>query len=277
MRYGDSFRFSLVDLLEVAADLGLNIVGVSFHVGSGCSDPDCFRKAIADARQVFDEAALFGYELTVLDLGGGFPGNTGGEILFSHCARAINQQLDESFSSDEFPDVEIIAEPGRFMTASAFALYTTVIAKRRVHNGRIMYYLNDGVYGSFNCKVFDHHDPEPIAVGKSSTEASFMSVLWGPTCDSLDKVHDGVQLPEMAVGDWLLFKDMGAYTCSAASEFNGFVKPTFHFVVSLTAESFLSGSNIGQELLKDLQKGTNIVRELINKIHSPDPDAKRII
>jgi len=280
MQFSSKFGADLTivpDLLEQAADLGLNIVGVSFHVGSGCCDPSCFNEAIANARAVFDQAALYGYDLSVLDLGGGFPGNNGSEGLFDKCARAINQQLEESFSSEEFPDIEIIAEPGRFMAASAFALYTTVIAKRRVLNNRFNYYLNDGVYGSFNCKVFDHHNPEPIAVGKSSTEQGYMSVLWGPTCDSLDKVHDGVQLPELAVGDWLLFKDMGAYTCSAASEFNGFAKPKFHFVVSPAAEIVLGGTPLGQELLKDLSKETNILQKLFNKIHGPLPDNEQII
>ncbi|XP_003747151.1 antizyme inhibitor 2 [Galendromus occidentalis] len=280
MQFSSKFGADLAvvpDLLETAADLGLNIVGVSFHVGSGCCEPNSFKEAISIARSVFDQAALYGFDMNVLDLGGGFPGNAGSETLFDKCARAIDRQLDESFPSEEFPDIEIIAEPGRFIVASAFALYATVIAKRCVQTDRFMYYLNDGVYGSFNCKVFDHHNPEPVAVGKSSTNPSFMSVLWGPTCDSLDKVHDGVQLPELAVGDWLLFRDMGAYTCSAASAFNGFAKPNFHFVVSAAAEILLGESPIGRELLGDLLQKRSLFRDLINRIHGSDFDSGRII
>lgn len=271
MQFSSKFGADLTivpDLLEHASDLDLNIVGVSFHVGSGCSDPSSFTDAITNARWVFDQAALYGYDMTLLDLGGGYPGNAGCEALFSQCARAINDQLEISFPENEMPGLEIIAEPGRFMVASAFSLYTTVIAKRTVNDNQFMYYLNDGVYGSFNCKVFDHYNPEPLAIGKDMTnEPRFMSVLWGPTCDSLDKVHDGVQLPEMAVGEWLLFRDMGAYTCSAASAFNGFTKPVCHFVVTPSAELALSGSGIGQTLLKELDLGKGFLQNLVDKIH----------
>jgi len=270
MKFSSKFGADLddvPDLLEHAADLGLNIVGVSFHVGSGCNEPNCFRDAIINARWVFDQAAMFGYDLTVLDLGGGFPGNAGCENLFDRCARVINKQLEESFPEDENNNrLEVIAEPGRFMAASAFTLYTTVIAKRQTHDNQFMYYLNDGVYGSFNCKIFDHNHPEPIPVGKTASEPNFMSVLWGPTCDSLDKIHEGVQLPEMEVGEWLVFRDMGAYTCSAASNFNGFTKPVFHFVVSPTAEVIFSTSTIGKELLRDLDQGKNFLEELVQRI-----------
>jgi len=265
------------DLLEHAADLGLNVIGVSFHVGSGCCDPSSFQDAIINARWVFDQAAEYGYEFTLLDLGGGFPGDSGSEGLFDECARAINKQLDESFAEEDGRRLEIIAEPGRFMAASAFTLYTTVIAKRRVHDNTFMYYLNDGVYGSFNCTVFDHHQPEPVAIGKADTEKSYTSVLWGPTCDSMDKIHPGVQLPEMAVGEWLVFRNMGAYTCSAASPFNGFAKPTLHYVVNPTAEVILSGSVIGQELLRSLDQGKRFLEELVNKIHANPAAVARLL
>ncbi|OQR69406.1 ornithine decarboxylase 2-like [Tropilaelaps mercedesae] len=267
MRFSAKFGADLdivPDLLDRSSELGLNVVGVSFHVGSGCCNPNSFSEAIRNARWVFDQAELCGYKMTVIDLGGGFPGDSGCEPLFDHCARAINSELDESFP--EGCGVEVIAEPGRFMAASAFTLYTTVIAKRRKHDNRFMYYLNDGVYGSFNCKLFDHNHPEPVAVGKSITGASYQSVLWGPTCDSLDKVHDNVQLPELEVGNWLAFHDMGAYTCSASSTFNGFSKPTFHFVVNTTAEIILSSSAIGRKLLDELKGGRDILQELKLKV-----------
>lgn len=270
MRFSSKFGADLdivPDLLEHAAELGLNVIGVSFHVGSGCCNPNCFGEAITNARWVFDHAAALGFSMTLLDLGGGFPGNTGCETLFDLCARAINLRLDECFP--ESSGVEIIAEPGRFMAASAFTLYTTVIAKRRETDNQFMYYINDGVYGSFNCKVFDHNDPEPIPLGKTDNEARFTSVLWGPTCDSLDKVHEGALLPELCIGDWLAFRDMGAYTCSAASNFNGFNKPAFHFIVSATTELILGNTALARELLESLQCSTpdrDYLAELAKKI-----------
>lgn len=267
MRLSAKFGAALDDvpkLLEVAADLDLNVVGVSFYVGSAYSDAECFSKAILNARRIFDQAELYDFQMTLLDLGGGFPGNSGSEPLFDNCARAINRQLDESFP--EGCGVEVIAEPGHFMAASAFTLYTTVIAVRQEHDNRFMYYLNDGVYGSFNCKVFDHNDPQPIPVGKRNTGVSYPSVLWGPTCDSLDKVHENVLLPKLEIGDWLLFRDMGAYTCSTASNFNGFSKPSFHFVVNTATELILSGSIIGRQLLKELEASQGRLQELVLKV-----------
>lgn len=67
-------------LLALARALELDVVGVSFHVGSGCSDPPVFSRAIAAARSLFDTAKTMGFDLSLLDIGGGFPGNTGTSI-----------------------------------------------------------------------------------------------------------------------------------------------------------------------------------------------------
>jgi len=133
-----------------------------------------------------------------------------------------------------------------------------VIAKRQTGDCTFEYYLNDGVYGSFNCKVFDHADPQPLTLDKEDDSGvachRFRSILWGPTCDSLDKVHDGVHLPEIKVGEWLVFRDMGAYTMSAASTFNGFSKPTLKYIVSEFTEAILARTILGRELIDSLHE-----------------------
>lgn len=93
-------------------------------------------------------------------------------------------------------------------------------------------YINDGVYGSFNCILFDHQTVQPYVVtlrGSFESETALLrerhatSSVWGPTCDSIDRVCAATQLPTtLAVGDWLGFRNMGAYTVCAASQFNGF-------------------------------------------------------
>lgn len=90
-------------------------------------------------------------------------------------------------------------------------------------------YINDGVYGSFNCILFDHQTVHPhvLCMGGSfhvpSSEKVQASSVWGPTCDSIDCVCPVTQLPAgLSVGDWLSFENMGAYTVCAASQFNGF-------------------------------------------------------
>ncbi|CAG2064413.1 unnamed protein product, partial [Timema podura] len=67
-------------LIRAAHFLGLEVVGISFHVGSGCDDPPVFRRGIAAARKLFDYASTLGYNFDYLDLGGGYPGNTGTSI-----------------------------------------------------------------------------------------------------------------------------------------------------------------------------------------------------
>ena len=94
------------------------------------------------------------------------------------------------------------------------------------------YYVNDGVYGSFNCVIFDHTTPQPKTVCLKNTQ-HFKCSVWGPTCDGLDLIVDDRVLPEVNIGDWLFFEDMGAYTMSASSTFNGFPKPcSFYYTTN---------------------------------------------
>ncbi|XP_040192945.1 antizyme inhibitor 2 [Rana temporaria] len=230
-------------LLEMAKNLNVDVIGVSFHVGSGCCDSKAYVQSISDARLVFEMASEFGYKLWLLDIGGGFPGTDDVKVRFEEIAAVINPALDLYFP--EGSGVEIIAEPGRYYVASAFSLAVNIIAKKEVQldncgsddeeigpNKNIMYYANDGVYGSFNCIFFDHAHPKPILQKKPSPDQPvYTSSLWGPTCDGMDKIAECLQLPELDVGDWLLFENMGAYTVASSSTFNGFQKTDIHYAM----------------------------------------------
>ncbi|OXG86665.1 ornithine decarboxylase [Cryptococcus neoformans var. grubii Br795] len=246
-------------LLKVAYQLGLNVVGVSFHVGSGCKDPMQFADAVWRARKVFDMGKEAGYNFDLLDIGGGFERET-----FAEMTQVLKDSFDLYFPEDS--GVRIIAEPGRFLVSSAFTLATSIIASRRAPKAEaslqaqaatqedtksadVMYYINDGVYGSFNCIMFDHQivHPHPLTIGHKLATAAppfppppnvqlevdlpvqmgYKDVekvsVWGPTCDSIDCVRQLVDLPKgMDVGDWIGWGEMGAYTLCAASTFNGF-------------------------------------------------------
>nr|CAD7587401.1 unnamed protein product [Timema genevievae] len=173
LKFGCDILTEAPRLIRVARFLGLEVVGISFHVGSGCDDPPVFRRGIAAARKLFDYATTLGYNFDLLDLGGGYPGNTGTSI--DKIADVINLALEEFFPD---PSVKVIAEPGRFFVASAFALATNIHSKREVRNNdekdgsitHVMYYINDGVYGAFNCCLYDHYHPTPIPL-----EVSFCS------------------------------------------------------------------------------------------------------
>lgn len=222
-RLSDKFGASLdttLDLLTLAKDLELNVTGVSFHVGSGASDPQSFDKAVRDARIVFDQAADVGYNLKTLDVGGGFSGD-----LFESMADVLSKALDENFPTS----VRIIGEPGRYYVASAFTLACNIIARRDFQDPatmetNYMLYLNDGVYGNFSSLIFDHQIASPRILSKRdrsnrSTEYS----LWGPSCDGIDRVTETCTLHGVLdVGDWLYFEEMGAYTKCSTTKFNGF-------------------------------------------------------
>ena len=226
-------------LLEAAWALSLNVVGVSFHVGSGCGSVKPFADAIASARAIFDSAAARGFPMTLLDIGGGFPGHVStyqNNLTFEDICACVNVALDQYFP--EGCGVRIIAEPGRYFVAASHTLVTTVIAKRDqpdVQPGQpaVAYYISEGVYGSFNCTVFDHYavTANVVDAAKASGEP-VISKLFGPTCDSIDCVIKSCALPELHVGDKLYFENMGAYTTAAASHFNGFSIKGFNYYLS---------------------------------------------
>lgn len=100
-----------------------------------------------------------------------------------------------------------------------------------VDNGpAFMYYINDGVYGSFNCLLYDHAEVVPSFLEDYEDEVKYTSSIWGPTCDGLDCIIQQHPMPELDVGDWMIFKDMGAYTMCAASNFNGMPKPRSYYM-----------------------------------------------
>ena len=234
-RLSDKFGASLdttADLLTLAKKLDLNVVGVSFHVGSGASDPHSFAKAVQDSRIVFDQASDLGYKLKTLDVGGGFSGD-----LFESMASVLSKALDDYFPSS----VRIIGEPGRYYVSSAFTLACNIIARRDFRNPatrktNYMLYLNDGVYGNFASLIFDHQVASPRILSKrdGSTRSTEYS-LWGPSCDAIDRITETCTLHGVLdVGDWLYFEEMGAYTSCCATRFNGFTDK--HDVLYVSSE-----------------------------------------
>ncbi|KAL8843515.1 MAG: hypothetical protein Q9170_000019 [Blastenia crenularia] len=221
-------------LLQLAKDLELNVVGVSFHVGSGASDPQSFAKAVQDSRVVFDQAANVGFELKTLDVGGGFSGDT-----FEGMAHVLSESLDDYFPSS----VRIIGEPGRYYVSSAFTLACNVIARRDIQDPATrltsyMLYLNDGVYGNFSSIIFDHQHPYPRILSRQEDDRYSKPTeysLWGPSCDGIDLISGACTLHGVLdVGDWLYFEDMGAYTKCSATKFNGFTDS--HEVLYISSE-----------------------------------------
>lgn len=211
-------------LLQAAITAKLTVSGVSFHIGSGSTDSRAYRAAVAAAKTVFDAASRLGLpKMHVLNIGGGF---TAGPD-FDAAANAVKSALQEYFKNE--PGLTVISEPGRFFAESAFTLATNIIGKR-VRGELREYWINDGVYGSMNCILYDHATVNATPFACTSNQGNptcrgmrtYSSTVFGPTCDALDTVLTGHQLPELQVNDWLVFPNMGAYTAAAGSNFNGF-------------------------------------------------------
>lgn len=222
-------------LLHTARALNLSVVGVSFHVGSGASSPSAFPNAITLARGVFDTATALGFNMTLLDLGGGFTGGrfaADGTLNLAPTAEAVNAALAQHFPSS--CGVTVIAEPGRFFGEQPGALACIVngLRKRFTPEGMQQneYWVSDGLYGSLNCIFYDHATPLAMPLRNpnlpdtaSAHDSSLISTtLWGPTCDGADIISRDAQLPQLRVGDFVFFPASGAYTIAGACNFNGF-------------------------------------------------------
>ncbi|GLV36696.1 Ornithine decarboxylase 1 [Carabus blaptoides fortunei] len=221
-KFGCDYRCEARNLLEIARDLNLNVIGVSFHVGFSVQNPNIYRTAIIYSRAVFHHATSIGYDFNILDIGGGFPGYRG--QLIHNIFHVVNDALNEFFSD---LNVQIIAEPGRFFVASSYTL-ACIISHRSIqisntdsmlqHN---MYYIPGRMHGCFNILQRYQQNITPILLKPYSDKGLFSSSVWGSTCDGLDQVCENILLPQLTIGEWLIFENMGAYrSCPANNFFN---------------------------------------------------------
>jgi len=209
-----------VDLIEAAFDAGLVVEGLSFHVGSQCTNFQNYVQALGIADGIFKEAWDRGHEqVKILDIGGGFPAPYDPHVRpFAELAKTLNAEFERLFP----PKMEILAEPGRFLVATACTLVVEIIGKA-VRSGKRSYYVNDGVYGTFSGVLFDHCQYHLKAFKKGASE---ISAVFGPTCDALDVISMAEDLPtSLDLGDLLYSEDVGAYTIASATNFNGMPLP----------------------------------------------------
>ncbi|KAM3208355.1 hypothetical protein ACQJBY_063185 [Aegilops geniculata] len=212
----------VVPLLRAAQRAGLRVAGVAFHVGACTSRVDVYRGAIEAARAAFNAAAQLGMPpMRVLDIGGGFMP----DATFDEAAEAIGDALAQHFPPG--CGVEVIGEPGQYFAEKAFTLAARVIGRRARGEAR-EYWMDDGIYGALSCTILGDYVPRPRPLapprpGSENKYSTYASTVFGPTCDSRDKVVTGYQLPEMNVGDWLVFDGIGAYAASSGTNFNGFL------------------------------------------------------
>lgn len=193
-----------------AARPAARCLGLTFHVGSQCLDPRSFVEAIILAKQAQSEA---GIKLDVLDVGGGFPAS------YDECVPPPFQDFVDAIKG-EADAPQLWCEPGRALVASGQSLVVRVVGRKG--NGL---FLNDGIYGGLA--------PEPVAGhrysarlitadGRKADDTGTPFVLFGPTCDSYDRLPLPYRLPgNVQEGDWIVLDNTGAYAGALRSRFNG--------------------------------------------------------
>ncbi|XP_052554845.1 antizyme inhibitor 2 isoform X4 [Tympanuchus pallidicinctus] len=269
MMFGATLK-SCRRLLESAKEQDVEVVGISFHLGSHSLEPQVFAQAVAEARLAFDVGTELGYRMHLLDIGGGFPGTEDTRAQFEEIAAVINSALDMYFP--EGCGVEIVATPGRYYVTSAFTFAASITGKEEVpmeqpgSDGKwdsrdgsasvpmcpraspfspgeesgskrsLVYHLSDGIYGTFSCVLFDSPCPKPLLHKKPCQEHLLCSSsLRGPLGHAEDQITNDAELPELQDGDWLIFQDMGAYTIATSSLCSGCPRPHVTYAMSRLA------------------------------------------
>lgn len=209
-------RERALELMLKAKEAGLDVAGVAFHVGSQTVAADPYFHAMDITKELMEEARKAGLTMRVLDIGGGFPiPETGVHYNLTALLDQVAARLREDFS-----DLEIWAEPGRYMCGTAVNLITRVIGENE-RNGQTWYFLDDGIYGTFSGVIFDQWDFKLISFKEGR---KIPATFAGPSCDSLDIMFRGKMTEPLEVGDVLLVPVCGAYTSASATTFNGFRK-----------------------------------------------------
>ncbi|QPM67185.1 type III PLP-dependent enzyme [Atribacter laminatus] len=211
-----------LDLLLKAQDAGLNPIGISFHVGSPCTNVENYIASLKLVVEIFEQAASKGIHLHTIDIGGGFPlqvyQTKNIKVSVESMGKILTPLLLEYFGRD----CTFVAEPGRSLVGSAGLLISKVIGRAK-RSGKNWYYLDDGYYGTFTAIPFDKSVFEFYTFKDESEK--YPCILAGPTCDSVDIIADGVLMPEMQLDDLVFVPNIGAYSWASATTFNGFEKP----------------------------------------------------
>jgi ornithine decarboxylase len=207
-------------LLLHAKAKGLTPAGITFHVGSQCTNIYNWNIALDKAKLLWDLAAEKDINLRLLNIGGGYPIKyTKNVVDIETIEKNVNNLIYERFPGD----VEVHIEPGRAVVGDAGIFVTTVIGRARRGDDDWVY-IDVGVFNGLMESV-GGIKYSYIVESREEARAGKRWTIAGPSCDSFDVIDKNVSLPEPQVGSLMLILSSGAYTVSYASEFNGFSIP----------------------------------------------------
>jgi ornithine decarboxylase len=200
-----------------------HIYGIAFHVGSDCTSVDSYRSAFETVHRFLWSFEQYRHLFTpeILDIGGGFSGNSENNAFFTD---KLTPFIREEVKT--LPFKKVIAEPGRFFAEESAKLHVPVIGRKKLPNGERCITIDDSVYGIFSGVLFDGFRPDFKCITRIPYSSMEQFTIFGRTCDSADKIAEGVWLPrEIDDSDILEVKNIGAYSWVSSSEFNGFPRP----------------------------------------------------
>lgn len=213
----------VLPLARMIKECGHDFFGLTFHIGSQCIHSENYVQAIEAAKTIIHQLDFEDLDCHMLDIGGGFPVSYTEPVpSIEEICMPIAKALDENIR----PGIKVACEPGRFISAPAVSLISSVIGRAK-RDGSWWYYLDDGLYSTFSGIVFDHCC-YPVLCERDGKQ--HRSVLAGPTCDSFDVMYDGIMMPELSIGDLIIFPMTGAYCSVSGSRFNSLRKAEY-FVI----------------------------------------------
>ncbi|MBV8032866.1 MAG: type III PLP-dependent enzyme [Betaproteobacteria bacterium] len=205
------------EIVQLAAKLGADLAGVTFHVGSQCRNPENWRVGLEKARALFETMAKAGLKPRLVNIGGGFPVR---HVKPIPSIEVIGDTVNEALKAFP-PEVQVMAEPGRYLVSDAGYFVCRVLGTASRGGKRWMHW-DAGMFGG----VIETTEGLKY---KIRTDRSGPDVAWtvgGPTCDSVDVVLRDEPLPsDLQEGDFIYIRNAGAYTTAYASQFNGFPLP----------------------------------------------------
>ena len=209
-------------MLVEAGRRGLSPHGITFHVGSQCTEQATWVRALEKSKEVWDSVESHGLRLRMLNIGGGFPIQyIAPAPSIAQIAKVVRDMIEKIFPGN----IEIFVEPGRALVGEAGILVASVIGKG-TRNGEKWLYLDVGVFNGLMESVGGIRYPVTVARNGPKSKC----VLAGPSCDSFDVISKEVELAEPEIGDKVYIMSAGAYTTAYASNFSGFCIPKTYFI-----------------------------------------------
>lgn len=211
-KYGVSNRSQVDQMLHIAKESSIEIVGVTFNVGTNCQDPEAFELAVDEAIKVIEVGTEKQFDMFLLNIGGGFPSSFNYHTENEYMSR-LSRVIERANKKEK---LKIIAEPGRYFVESSVWLMVRIIGKRVIEtlNGEQIchYHVNESRFGLLTVYASRESLPMPFPFyDKQSPRNNYKSMVWGKSGSLDDLIMSNIELPELVIGEYLAFQQCGAY------------------------------------------------------------------